>query len=47
MLYGLCLNVSGKCEHSIEPDMNMEAARPDVGRWVGCLAVHPDEDWMV
>lgn len=37
----------GSVESVIDPNKNEEAARPDVGKWVSCLAVHPDEDWMV
>jgi len=33
--------------HIIEPQKNESCARPNIGKWIGCVAVDKADDWMV
>lgn len=37
----------GSVDIILHPNENENAARPTVGKWIGCLAVDAVEDWMV
>jgi len=33
--------------HIIEPQKNESCARPQIGKWISCVAVDKADDWMV
>ncbi|XP_022095855.1 THO complex subunit 6 homolog [Acanthaster planci] len=38
---------SGEAVHLIEPYKHEECARPQHGKWVGCVSLDPGEEWLV
>jgi len=38
---------SGSIDSLIEPNKLEEAARPEIGKWISCMATDPSEDWLV
>lgn len=38
---------SGSAVHTIEPYKHMLASRPELGKWIGCLAFDSADDWLV
>ncbi|XP_070571910.1 THO complex subunit 6 homolog isoform X2 [Ptychodera flava] len=33
--------------HVIEPYKSEECSRPNLGKWIGCVAVDPSDDWLI
>ncbi len=37
----------GEAVHVLEPYKNEKCSRPHLGKWLGCAALDPGEDWLV